>query len=75
MQSDSNFHSYGQIKIKISLDHYKNVTLDSAKMELMVKEVGDYIFRPSTKGVEHLSLTMKFPGACYGLYDIVERKK
>lgn len=56
-------------------ENFMNVTFEQAKQELADREVGTFFFRPSSKGLDHLSLTMKFPGNTYANYDIVERGK
>jgi transcription elongation factor SPT6 len=58
-------------------EHFKNVTYEQSCQILSAPDVelGAHMFRPSTKGSEHLSLTMKFPGGAFANYDIVERKK
>ncbi|OHS93529.1 hypothetical protein TRFO_11738 [Tritrichomonas foetus] len=55
--------------------HFQNLTPDQAEAEIMSKEMGEYLFRPSTKGNDRLTLMIKFPGPNYGIYEIVERGK
>lgn len=59
----------------IDNDHFKNITYEEACSWLKEQDVGEYVFRPSTKGLEHLSLMMRFPGDAIGLFSIVERGK
>ena len=59
----------------INDEHYREINYAEAKASLLEQKVGSFLFRPSAKGVEHLSLNVKFPGMSVASYDIVERKK
>jgi transcription elongation factor SPT6 len=59
----------------IDEDGFRNVSFDECCAELANQSIGSFMFRPSSKGCEHLSLTIRFPGGAFGQYDIVERGK
>ena len=46
-----------------------------AQEALKARDVGDVLLRPSSKGVTHLSLTLKFYDDIFVHYDIKEGKK
>ena len=54
---------------------FRDITAAQAESELQTKQIGAAIFRPSSKGNEHLSLTIHFPNNKFAHYDIVERNK
>ena len=56
-------------------EKFREITYEEARKELLSQPVGSFLFRPSSKGPEHLSLNVRFPGESVALYDIVERKK
>ncbi|EAY03656.1 SH2 domain containing protein [Trichomonas vaginalis G3] len=60
-----------------SINHknFKQVTMAQAEAELSNQSVGSFIFRPSSKGNEHISLTILFPNNICANYDIVEQNK
>lgn len=48
-------------KRNIQHDFFKNISLEEATDELIRRGVGSFIFRPSSKGSNYLSLTILFP--------------
>eukprot|EP00898_Chlorokybus_atmophyticus_P008664 jgi/Chlat1/879/Chrsp107S01340 len=54
---------------------FKNISVLEATQALSDREIGDVVLRPSTKGVSHLSLTMKFWDGIYFHVDIKEGGK
>eukprot|EP00850_Spirogloea_muscicola_P001600 SM000006S19365 [mRNA] locus=s6:355783:364919:- [translate_table: standard] len=54
---------------------FQNVSLPEAMQQLEDKEVGTVILRPSSKGPDHLSLTLKFAKGVYTHIDIEEGGK
>ena len=54
---------------------FRDITAAQAESELQTKQIGAAIFIPSSKGNEHLSLTIHFPNNKFAHYDIVERNK
>lgn len=45
---------------KINHPNFKNMSLHATKEFLQDKPVGEYLFRPSSKGTNFLNLTWKF---------------
>ena len=70
-------HQLGQKYIPRVVSHpkYRNVGLKTACSELETKEVGDFVFRPSSRGSDHLTCTMKFYDFVYCHLDIIEEGK
>lgn len=60
---------------RINHPKFKNTTAAKALSELMDKPNGDYIFRPSSKGVDNINLTWKFYNSNIVHIDIVESDK
>jgi transcription elongation factor SPT6 len=59
----------------IDEEAFQNVTFEECCQQLATEPIGSFMFRPSSKGPEHLSLTIRFPGNAFGHYDIIERGK
>ncbi|KAH0788447.1 transcription elongation factor SPT6 [Histomonas meleagridis] len=59
----------------INDENFMNITNDEAVRYLLSMPVGKFIFRPSSKGTDHITLMIKFPGDVIANYDIVEREK
>ena len=59
------------------IDHifFKNVSAEDAEKHLESSENGQFVFRPSSKGTDHLSLTVKFYETEFMHFDIVELDK
>lgn len=55
--------------------NYKSITAAQAEAELASQEVGSFFFRPSSHGIDHISLTILFPNNVCANYDIVEKNK
>ena len=70
-------HQLGQKYIPRVVSHpkYKNVGLKTACGELEGKETGDFLFRPSSRGTDHLTCTIKFYDFVYCHLDIIEEGK
>ena len=70
-------HQLGQKYIPRVVSHpkYKNVGLKTACSELEGKETGDFVFRPSSRGTDHLTCTIKFYDFVYCHLDIIEEGK
>jgi transcription elongation factor SPT6 len=45
---------------RINHPKFKNISSGKAQLELADKDIGDYIFRPSSKGENNITLTWKF---------------
>jgi len=56
-------------------DRFDSITYEQACARLRQKEVGEFLLRPSGKGVEHLTLQIRFPSDAIANYSIVERGK
>jgi transcription elongation factor SPT6 len=54
---------------------YKNVSLPTACEDLAKQEIGDCIFRPSSKGQDHLTCTFKFYDFVFAHLDVIEEGK
>lgn len=54
---------------------FKNIGLRTACEELMNKDIGECIFRPSSRGQDHLTCTWKFYDFIYSHLDIIEEGK
>ena len=54
---------------------FQNVTALQAQEILKTQDIGEVLLRPSSKGVTHLSLTVKFYDDMYVHHDIKEGKK
>ena len=54
---------------------FKNITFVAAIEYLRSRETGDYLFRPSSKGVNNITLTWNFYRHVYSHIDIVEEDK
>jgi transcription elongation factor SPT6 len=63
--------------ISRNIDHplFQNVTAMQAQEYLKTRDIGEVLLRPSSKGVTHLSLTVKFYDDMYVHYDIKEGAK
>jgi len=60
---------------RLTHNSFKNLSCSGAIEYLRNKEIGDFIFRPSSKGEDHLTLTYKFYKNTYSHIDIVETNK
>lgn len=60
---------------RINHPNFKNITSTKALQTLQSQKVGEFIFRPSSKGTDHLSLTWKFFTNNYVHIDIQEHDK
>ncbi|KAG0052609.1 Transcription elongation factor spt6 [Gryganskiella cystojenkinii] len=60
---------------KINHPMFKNLMADEAIKYLSEKAQGELVIRPSTKGVDHLTVTAKIADGVYKHYDIVEMDK
>ncbi|CAG9322903.1 unnamed protein product [Blepharisma stoltei] len=67
----------GQKYVPRVINHlkYRNVGMRTACDELSSKEIGDFIFRPSSRGQDHLTCTWKFYDYIYAHLDIIEEGK
>jgi transcription elongation factor SPT6 len=54
---------------------YRNVSLATACEELAKQDIGDCLFRPSSRGQDHLTCTFKFYDFVFGHLDIIEEGK
>jgi transcription elongation factor SPT6 len=60
-QIDSSKKQTGRFQPRrINHPKFKNVNSKKALDELAEKEIGEYIFRPSSKGTNNITLTWKF---------------
>ena len=59
----------------VSHPKFKNVGLKTSCEELENKDIGDCIFRPSSRGQDHLTCTWKFYTGVYAHLDIIEEGK
>ncbi|KAK7322540.1 hypothetical protein VNO77_25925 [Canavalia gladiata] len=59
----------------ISHPNFQNITADQAKEFLADKDVGEYIFHPSSRGLCYLTLSLKIFNGLYAHKDIVEGGK
>ena len=60
---------------KITHKDFKNCSIGTAMQDLQNRRDGHYIFRPSSKGLDHLTLTIKLYSAIYTHIDIFEENK
>lgn len=60
---------------RITNNKFKNVSSQQAMNELKQRDIGDFIFRPSSKGQNNLTLTWLFYTNCFVHIDIVEKEK
>jgi transcription elongation factor SPT6 len=63
------------IKRKINHTKFLNVGYSNAVTTLTSKEDGEYVFRPSSKGINNITLTWKFFNTCFVNLDIQEQEK
>lgn len=68
-------HKSTYTKRVIAHPQFKNVDYNKVVQMLKEMNVGDCIFRPSSKGPDHLTVTWKIWNDCYGNVDILEEKK
>lgn len=61
-------------KRAISHPYFKNITYLEAENELENAESGELLFRPSSKGLDHITLTFKFHDE-YAHIDVIEKSK
>jgi transcription elongation factor SPT6 len=59
----------------IKHNNFKNVTFTMAFEQLRNKEIGEFIFRPSSKGLNNLTLSWKFYKHVIAHVDIIEEEK
>ena len=50
---------------------YQNIGLATACDSLYQKEIGDFVFRPSSRGINHITCTWKFYDGVFSHIDIV----
>jgi transcription elongation factor SPT6 len=60
---------------RINHPKFKNLSSKKALDELAEKEIGEYIFRPSSKGTNNITLTWKFYNSNIVHIDITELEK
>ncbi|KAI1316773.1 Transcription elongation factor spt6 [Mortierella claussenii] len=60
---------------KINHPLFKNINGEEAKQFLSDKSRGELVIRPSTRGVDHLSVTVKLAEGLYKIFDILELDK
>jgi transcription elongation factor SPT6 len=60
---------------RITHKRFRNMSLLRANEFLSGKDVGEFVFRPSSRGDDHLTLTIKFYKNVYTHADIVEENK
>ncbi|KAG0349604.1 Transcription elongation factor spt6 [Podila humilis] len=60
---------------KINHPLFKNMTADEAVKFLVDKSRGEHVIRPSTRGVDHLAVTVKLAEDFYKHFDILETDK
>jgi transcription elongation factor SPT6 len=67
----------GQKYIPRVVNHpkFKNIGLRTACEELFNKDIGESLFRPSSRGQDHLTCTWKFYDFIYSHLDIIEEGK
>ena len=60
-----------------SINHpkFRNIGFRTAEDELKKSQIGSYLFRPSSKGTDHLTCTWKFFDKVYSHLDIIEHDK
>ena len=70
-------YKHGQKYIPRIVGHpsFKNIGLQTALDELVHRDIGDYIFRPSSRGTDHITCTWKFYDFVYSHLDIQEEGK
>eukprot|EP01022_Parablepharisma_sp_SALTPOND_P012496 TRINITY_DN1607_c0_g1_i1.p1 TRINITY_DN1607_c0_g1~~TRINITY_DN1607_c0_g1_i1.p1 ORF type:complete len:1819 (-),score=141.65 TRINITY_DN1607_c0_g1_i1:4604-9991(-) len=54
---------------------FRNVSLNKAIEYLSTRDIGEYLFRPSSNGPDHLTLTLKFYRDVYVHIDVREESK
>ena len=59
----------------INYPKFKNISYKTACEELQNKDIGDFIFRPSSRGLDHITCTWKFYDFVYAHLDIIEEGK
>ncbi|CAO3569079.1 unnamed protein product [Mortierella alpina] len=60
---------------KVTHPLFKNVNAEAATKYLQDKSRGDLVIRPSTRGVDHLTVTVKLADDLYKHFDILELDK
>lgn len=60
---------------RIAHEKFKNISSRRALAELGDSEVGDYVFRPSTRSENNITLTWKFFKKHFVHIDIIEQEK
>lgn len=67
----------GQKYVPRVINHlkYRNIGMRTACDELSSKEIGEFVFRPSSRGQDHLTCTWKFYDYIYAHLDIIEEGK
>lgn len=60
---------------RIPHKNFKNLSYGEAIEYLRNKEIGEFVFRPSSRGEDHLTLTYKFYINTYSHVDIIETDK
>jgi transcription elongation factor SPT6 len=74
--ADPNNKNQGRfIPRRIAHEKFKNISSKRAQAELAEAEVGDFVFRPSTRSEDHITLTWKFWAKQFVHIDIQEFEK
>lgn len=60
---------------RIAHEKFKNISSKRAQAELAEAEVGDFVFRPSTRGEDNITLTWKFWAKQFVHIDVQEYDK
>jgi len=60
---------------RIAHEKFKNISSKKALADLESADVGDFVFRPSTRSGNHITLTWKFWKKCFVHIDIQENDK
>jgi transcription elongation factor SPT6 len=54
---------------------FRNITFNQAIDQLRPKDIGEYLFRPSSKGIKNMTLSWKFYKLTYAHVDVQEEEK
>ncbi len=68
-------HKQTYTKRVIAHPQFKNIGYQQAINHLKEMEIGECIIRPSSKGIDHLTITWKVYNNCYQHVDVLEEKK
>jgi len=75
VEDDSARQGQKYVPRKVNHPRFKNIGLHMAQELLRGKDIGECIFRPSARGVDHLTCTWKFYDYVYSHLDITEEGK